>query len=265
METVYNEAQDCEYELERKRRIQENNQMIKKIFGEKLISEQRPGRSPTKRSTTKRAANMLTPVLRRNPKRSARSFPTKDEDENEGSDSESTTGTRLMVRWNGPLSKKRRTEPSNNIGEHDVYCNGIDTFFSKNRRKVGSPRVVRAASDFTEEDLLLVADCVSEKHRDSEYGTSCHQCRQKTDDLKSICRSELCIGVRGQFCGPCLKNRYGESVKEALLDPEWSCPPCRNICNCSFCMVKRGRRCTGQMIGLARENGYHDVRSFLGD
>ena len=29
-------------------------------------------------------------------------------------------------------------------------------------------------------------------------GTTCHQCRQKTDDLKTICRNTQCAGVRGQ-------------------------------------------------------------------
>ena len=125
--------------------------------------------------------------------------------------------------------------------------------------------VVRPVSDYTEEDLLLVAETVAEKRYDSINGTSCHQCRQKTDDLKTVCRNDNCVGIRGQFCGPCLRNRYGESVKEAIMDPDWFCPPCRNICNCSFCMKKRGRSCTGQLIGIARQNGYTDVKSFLGD
>lgn len=50
-------------------------------------------------------------------------------------------------------------------------------------------------------------------------GTSCHQCRQKTLDTKTICRSGVCVGAKGQFCGPCLKNRYGEDVRDVLLNP----------------------------------------------
>lgn len=50
-------------------------------------------------------------------------------------------------------------------------------------------------------------------------GSSCHQCRQKTLDTKTICRSGFCVGAKGQFCGPCLKNRYGEDVRAVLLDP----------------------------------------------
>lgn len=50
-------------------------------------------------------------------------------------------------------------------------------------------------------------------------GSSCHQCRQKTLDTKTVCRSGFCVGAKGQFCGPCLKNRYGEDVRTVLLDP----------------------------------------------
>merc|ERR1712082_596273 len=44
--------------------------------------------------------------------------------------------------------------------------------------------------------------------KSNKLGTTCHQCRQKTVDMKTICRSGECIGVRGQFCGRCLENRY---------------------------------------------------------
>lgn len=50
-------------------------------------------------------------------------------------------------------------------------------------------------------------------------GSTCHQCRQKTLDTKTYCRSEDCRGIQGQFCGPCLRNRYGEDVRKALIDP----------------------------------------------
>lgn len=50
-------------------------------------------------------------------------------------------------------------------------------------------------------------------------GSTCHQCRQKTVDTKTCCRSEDCRGIQGQFCGPCLRNRYGEDVRKALIDP----------------------------------------------
>ncbi|PKU38687.1 hypothetical protein llap_11011 [Limosa lapponica baueri] len=94
-------------------------------------------------------------------------------------------------------------------------------------------------------------------------GSTCHQCRQKTIDTKTICRNQGCGGVRGQFCGPCLRNRYGEDVKSALLDPAWICPPCRGVCNCSYCRRRDGRCATGMLIHLAKFCGYNNVKEYL--
>ena len=33
--------------------------------------------------------------------------------------------------------------------------------------------------------------------------------------------------VQGVFCGDCLYMRYGENVKEARANPNWTCPVCR--------------------------------------
>lgn len=62
-------------------------------------------------------------------------------------------------------------------------------------------------------------------------GSSCHQCRQKTLDTKTVCRSGFCVGAKGQFCGPCLKNRYGEDVCTVLLDPV---SPKPHVSHCGF-------------------------------
>ncbi|XP_023331732.1 cell division cycle-associated 7-like protein [Eurytemora carolleeae] len=90
-------------------------------------------------------------------------------------------------------------------------------------------------------------------------GTCCHQCRQKTTDTKTVCRSGQCVGMRGQFCGSCLNNRYGESVAQALKDPDWKCPPCRRICNCSFCLETP----TGQLYYLAKHLKFASVHHYL--
>lgn len=41
------------------------------------------------------------------------------------------------------------------------------------------------------------------------------------------------------FCGSCLSNRYSESIANVKASPaaiaSWSCPRCRDICNCSVC------------------------------
>jgi hypothetical protein len=94
-------------------------------------------------------------------------------------------------------------------------------------------------------------------------GTSCHQCRQKTVDTKTVCRSGVCVGVRGQFCGICVINRYGEDPAAALRDPNWQCYVCRGCCNCSFCRLKEGKRPTGILAPLAKMNGYKSVKDFL--
>ncbi|XP_062328687.1 cell division cycle-associated protein 7-like isoform X1 [Osmerus eperlanus] len=138
-------------------------------------------------------------------------------------------------------------------------------------RRRGNPRpyqgkahVGRPVEEVTEEELELVADSLTEKVYSSSTGSTCHQCRQKTVDTKTSCRGETCRGLQGQFCGPCLRNRYGEDVKTALLDPMWTCPPCRGICNCSFCRLKDGRCPTGILLPLAQYHGFSDVHSYLG-
>ncbi|KAG7248621.1 hypothetical protein CRUP_033383 [Coryphaenoides rupestris] len=44
---------------------------------------------------------------------------------------------------------------------------------------------------------------------------------------------------------------------------EWQCPPCRGICNCSFCRAREGRCPTGILFPLAQYHGFSDVHSYL--
>lgn len=93
---------------------------------------------------------------------------------------------------------------------------------------------MRQPDEITDEEIAKILDKVVHKIC-SEDGTFCHQCKLKSMDTKTICRSGFCVSVRGQFCGPCLQKRYNESVAIALKDPNWKCPPCRQICVCSSC------------------------------
>ncbi|NXF35772.1 CDA7L protein, partial [Nyctibius bracteatus] len=131
------------------------------------------------------------------------------------------------------------------------------------RRRSSKYSSHRPVEDITEEDLDNIAITVRDKIYDKILGSTCHQCRQKTIDTKTICRNQGCGGVRGQFCGPCLRNRYGEDVKSALLDPAWICPPCRGVCNCSYCRRRDGRCATGMLIHLAKFYGYDNVKEYL--
>ncbi|XP_027857656.1 cell division cycle-associated protein 7-like [Xiphophorus couchianus] len=126
-----------------------------------------------------------------------------------------------------------------------------------------NPHIIRPVVDITEDELELVADNMTDKVYNSVTGSTCHQCRQKTVDTKTCCRNENCRGIQGQFCGPCLRNRYGEDVRKALLNPDWKCPPCRGICNCSFCRQREGRCPTGILFPLAQYRGFSDVHSYL--
>jgi len=118
------------------------------------------------------------------------------------------------------------------------------------------------AEEVTPSMLKKVSDG-GKKNYNTNIGTTCHQCRQKTVDTKTICRSGRCQGVRGQFCGVCLKNRYGEDAREALRDPDWSCPPCRNFCNCSICRNRNGKGATGILIQVAQSKGFDNVADYL--
>ncbi|XP_041119423.1 cell division cycle-associated protein 7-like isoform X3 [Polyodon spathula] len=126
-----------------------------------------------------------------------------------------------------------------------------------------TPHVVRPVEEITEMELDNICFNVREKIYNRATGSTCHQCRQKTTDTKTSCRNPECVGVRGQFCGPCLRNRYGEEVRNALLDPNWHCPPCQGICNCSFCRQREGRCATGVLVYLAKYHGFDNVHAYL--
>lgn len=89
-------------------------------------------------------------------------------------------------------------------------------------------------------------------------------CRQKTRDLVAFCKplktDKLCTLA---FCKNCLKNRYGEDVDEVIKFANWICPKCRDICNCSFCMKRKGLQPTGILVRNAKVNGFNSVRELL--
>ncbi|CAG9859504.1 unnamed protein product [Phyllotreta striolata] len=137
---------------------------------------------------------------------------------------------------------------------------------TKRRRITARPterRDILRVEDVTDAMIENIAKKVADKVYSAEKGTSCHQCRQKTTDTKTFCRSQDCIGLRGQFCGVCLLNRYGEDAAAALKDPDWECPVCRGVCNCSFCRARDGKRPTGILVPLAHKAGHKSVKDFL--
>lgn len=95
---------------------------------------------------------------------------------------------------------------------------------------------------------------------DSENGTSCHQCRQKTLEVKAPCKSSHC---NLHWCTRCLSNRYNEEVDYVRHLPKWDCPKCRKICNCSNCRKKQGLQATGILANIARSAGFGSVSQLL--
>uniref|UniRef100_A0A8C7ER42 Cell division cycle associated 7 like n=1 Tax=Neovison vison TaxID=452646 RepID=A0A8C7ER42_NEOVI len=238
--------------LKRTMNIRENKAMLTQLLAElNSMPDFFPVRTPnsaSKKRASRRAFSEGQVTRRTNPTRSARP-PEKFALENF-----TVSAAKFAEEF---YSFRRRKTMSGVFSEHHKQgkCQGY-----RRRHRISSFRPVE---DITEEDLENVAITVRDKIYDKVLGNTCHQCRQKTIDTKTVCRNQSCGGVRGQFCGPCLRNRYGEDVRSALLDPDWVCPPCRGICNCSYCRKRDGRCATGILIHLAKFYGYNNVKEYL--
>lgn len=250
------EEEDLSQSLKkRNKNIQENKAMLAKLFADlSTIAVLTPPSTPPKKkgkerlgkgTPKKRKFEPDTGSERRNPSRKARP------PENFAVEEKSEPVTRKVPRM---VDVRALVE----VDEEKVTVSG-----QKRRGPRKSQYYVKSVDEITEEELDNIAYRSKDKIWDKDYGSSCHQCRQKTLDTKSVCRSGFCSGVKGQFCGPCLKNRYGEDVRDALLDPTWSCPICRGMCNCSLCRKKEGRCATGILVQLARFNGHDNVHEYL--
>ncbi|XP_028618811.1 cell division cycle-associated protein 7 isoform X1 [Grammomys surdaster] len=244
--------------------IKQNKAMLAKLMSELesfpgIFSGRRslPGhRSKDAKSPRRRTFPGV--ASRRNPERRARpltrsrsrilgslgTLPTEEEDEEE----EEEEDKYMLVR-------RRKSM--------DGYLNDDDVPRSRRPGSMTLPHIIRPVEEVTEEEIRNICSNSREKIYNRSLGSTCHQCRQKTIDTKTNCRNPDCWGIRGQFCGPCLRNRYGEEVKDALLDPNWHCPPCRGICNCSFCRQRDGRCATGVLVYLAKYHGFGNVHAYL--
>ncbi|XP_064018597.1 cell division cycle-associated protein 7 [Pogoniulus pusillus] len=236
--------------------IKENKAMLAKLMAElQNVSGIFDGRKslPTVSQGPKRLPRHSLPrsALRRNPDRSSRPH---------------TRSRSLIEGPPSPLPEEeddryilvRRRKMSDEYLEHEAQ-----TPRRGHRGAMAFPHVVRPVEEITAEELNNICGSARDKVYNRATGSTCHQCRQKTTDTKTNCRNPDCVGVRGQFCGPCLRNRYGEDVRTALLDPTWRCPPCRGICNCSFCRQRDGRCATGVLVYLAKYHGYDNVHAYL--
>ncbi|XP_015273482.1 PREDICTED: cell division cycle-associated 7-like protein [Gekko japonicus] len=238
--------------LKRAMNIKENKAMLAQLLAElnsipDLFPVKTPTSTPSKqKKTPKRMFSEGQIELRTNPTRNARP------PENFGLENVTFSAVRFAEQLN---NYRRQNSLQKRLKEDGLKV--------PKRRRSSKYCSFRPVEDITDEDLENIAITVKDKIYDKVLGSTCHQCRQKTVDTKTVCRNEGCGGVRGQFCGPCLRNRYGEDVKSSLLDPDWICPPCRGICNCSYCRKRDGRCATGMLIHLAKFYGYDNVKEYL--
>uniref|UniRef100_A0A8D0HMI3 Zinc-finger domain-containing protein n=1 Tax=Sphenodon punctatus TaxID=8508 RepID=A0A8D0HMI3_SPHPU len=196
-------------------KIKENKAMLAKLMAElKSVPGIFPGNgtlSPASPARPKQVPRKFSPksALRRNPDRNSRPH----------------TRSRSLI--DGPPSAlpDKEEEDRYSLVRRKISDKYADEEMQRARRgRPGAltlPHIVRPVEEIMEEEL----DKISESARDKVYnratGSPCLQSRQKTIDTKTNCRNQDCVGVRGQFCGPWLRNRYGEDVRTALLDPNW--------------------------------------------
>ncbi|KAL5196845.1 hypothetical protein ABZP36_000357 [Zizania latifolia] len=95
---------------------------------------------------------------------------------------------------------------------------------------------------------------------------SSSQCCQKIRSSAASCKQ---LKKKGKpcpirYCCKCLRNRYGENVEEVAKDKSWACPKCKDICNCSLCMKKKGLQPMGALAHTAKASGGGSVHELLG-
>ncbi|KAM3363579.1 hypothetical protein P3S68_018433 [Capsicum galapagoense] len=221
---------NSEYEQLREKRIKENLERMEKLGIFDMSLKLKPTR---------------TPAVRRTPQRLSPLQPT------------------------GPARRSSRLQNATPVSYSEVHLsNSLDDEHHLLREEGSKPEI------YTEEhEKLLGSTDLSwtffvdgygkdgKRIYDPVKGKTCHQCRQKTLGHRTHCCK--CQMVQGQFCGDCLYMRYGEHVLEANKNPNWICPVCRGICNCSLCRQAKGWAPTGALYRKIAGLGYKSVAHYL--
>ncbi|XP_006338244.1 uncharacterized protein [Solanum tuberosum] len=222
-----------EYEQLREKRIKENLERMQKLGIFDISLKLKPVRTPIVRKTPQR----LSPVQRSGPtRRSSRlqsATPISYSEVHPSKIDNSLDGKHHLLREEGAKPEIYTEEHEKLLGTTDLSW----TFFV----------------DGYGNDGKRIYDPVK--------GKTCHQCRQKTLGHRTHCSN--CQIVQGQFCGDCLYMRYGEHVLEANKNPNWLCPVCRGICNCSLCRQAKGWAPTGALYRKIAKLGYKSVAHYL--
>lgn len=168
--------EESDYEKIRQRNIKEKENMYKEIMKE--FSE-KEGQMMLKKKVTSKPPQRRTPTVISSPRRSMRGEGKGQKRYRDESDDEDEDGKRRRKRYKGEVKVKI----------------GVPVL----QGRKSNPNVdVPTPEDINDFMMENVADRVSEKIYDKVQGSSCHQCRQKTMDTKTVCRSGICVGVRGK-------------------------------------------------------------------
>ncbi|GLU02979.1 hypothetical protein SLE2022_202040 [Rubroshorea leprosula] len=225
-----------EYEKVREKRIKENTERMQKlgIFDLSLKLKDQSRKIPRKISSSTANKTKTPRPLSDPPRRSSRlkTLPSVSYEE--------VRPERNMPSGNYDICIKVGTEPEIYTEEHEKLLGDCKTSWTLSVDGYGK-------------DGMRIYDQVN--------GKSCHQCRLKT--LGHHTRCSKCDMVQGQFCGDCLYMRYGENVIEANQNPNWICPVCRGVCNCSRCRRRKGWAITGAIDRKVVKMGYKSVAHYL--
>ncbi|KAI3702467.1 hypothetical protein L6452_28205 [Arctium lappa] len=225
------EGEVAEYEQSREQRIKENLQRMHKLGILELSRNLKPPPKPKTVRPYKRV-----PPLPGSPRRSSRlkDLPTISYSEKRVPDS--------------------KDKPIKDVKIEIKEGSQLEVYTEEHEKMLG---------DHKETWTLMVDGYDDEGNRiyDTYEGKSCHQCRQKTRGLRTTCCK--CNLVQGQFCGDCLFMRYGENILEVNANPDWVCPACRDICNCSRCRRIKGWEPTGNIYRKTLRLRFKSVAHYL--
>ncbi|KAI4325848.1 hypothetical protein MLD38_031212 [Melastoma candidum] len=248
----------CAYELSREKRIRENLERMQKMG---ILD--------------------LTRNLRNSSSSSSSSRVRKKQDSSLADRTREDGGDAAGILSHTPVRRSTRLQSATPVAYSDILLSGRVNKGTKHKMvTIAAPDIKMVPERgprpevYTEEHAKLLGstersweffvDGYGEDGRriyDSFEGKTCHQCRQKTLGYRTECsRSGM---VQGQFCGDCLYMRYGEHVLEALGNPNWVCPVCRGICNCSLCRQAKGWAPTGPMYRKISSMGFKSVAHYL--
>ncbi|KAL3833386.1 hypothetical protein ACJIZ3_008122 [Penstemon smallii] len=182
-----------------------------------------------------------------------------------------TPRSQSLIPTSGPVRRSSRLQNSTPVSYSEVDLTKKDKSLDDNnllREEWSKPEVYSEEHEkllgSTEMSWTLFVDGYGKDGKriyDPVRGKTCHQCRQKTLGHRTHCSQ--CNMVQGQFCGDCLYMRYGENVLEANANPNWTCPVCRGICNCSLCRQAKGWPATGSLYRKISSLGYKSVAHYL--